>query len=285
MRPEGPREPSPGAEPFRTNLSRPFRPRGKSASRDPGHRLRPKPWAPISRPVGPVGSGAQVITWQALSLFLRPSLRQSGSHRAPEIAKLAPLWDRGEGLPAPLAELPFLEIDLLDIGRGPHDALRLPAVDEAEGVPQLVDGFLFRPFDEPLFVGRGPVELGCQPVERDDRRAPRELGLAEHIGEDRNEEIDAGHSQNSGKPRARTSLELGQEEGRVVLPAGRVERALGIEPGAADLDVETEGRGETALQVTQEVPPFRQIDRDHRNPTHLSSTAAGWGRSYYLILL
>ena len=55
MRPEGPREPSPGSGAVSNKTSR--GPSGRGVDRSPvtqGIGLWPKPWAPISRPVGPV---------------------------------------------------------------------------------------------------------------------------------------------------------------------------------------------------------------------------------------
>src|SRR6185436_2416717 len=122
MRPEGPREPSPGAEPARTDLSRPFRPRARSASQDPGRRpsasalgyVLPAPWAgwefsPPRAPSKSRGVGAfPRPTSPPDPLSHRPHVpRERGRHH-PKLGKregwgfplsrgLGVRWERGAG--------------------------------------------------------------------------------------------------------------------------------------------------------------------------------------------
>ncbi len=117
----------------------------------------------------------------------------------------------------------MLHIDILDVGRGPHDARRFVAVDQAETVPQFVDRLLQEPPIEQVFISRQAVHLRIEAMDGDDRRRSRQLCFTEYIGQNRYEEIDAAYTEYVVDLRRSVIQEQPQQGGGIVLPPGGVE--------------------------------------------------------------
>src|SRR5512139_3531176 len=89
---------------------------------------------------------------------------------------LLPLLEFAVFRPAVGAESVVLRIHLGQCDRTPHDAPRLVAVNQAEGVAELVDAFLGEPGGQQDVGGADPVARG-QPRRRHDGRCAIELRL------------------------------------------------------------------------------------------------------------
>ena len=106
----------------------------------------------------------------------------------------------------------------------------MAAVHQPVGVPQLVQGFLAEAFGENALAPEAIA--GDETRRRHDRRPAAELRLAEDEGQNRDEQVDVGQSENLGGVDV-TRLEPLEDPAAFVLAATSVPRFLrpfGLEP-------------------------------------------------------
>ena len=152
-------------------------------------------------------------------------------------------------LRARITELEVLEIDLLRQPRGRHHAPGLVAVDETEGVAELVQNLFRQPLAHSPDVLRRTGVLGAQAVQRRDADMASELRRAKDMGEDGKEKIyRCNPDPPLGRPRRRFE-KLAHELRRQVLTSFRIEGGCRIERRVGDTDLVVEAEPEVVRQL------------------------------------
>ncbi len=135
-----------------------------------------------------------------------------------------------------IARAGVLEVDFFDIGRGPHDAFELPAVAEAERVPQFVHHLLLQADEHDSVVAGQTIELIRKPVRGHNRSGTAQLRFPENEGQDGDEQIRIHDRDPLVVRLARPLQYLGEEMSGVSLPPRGVLCGPQIEFRAAQLD-------------------------------------------------
>src|SRR6202162_908266 len=170
-------------------------------------------------------------------------------------------------------------VHLLDRVRVVHDAGVEGTVDETERVPELVQGLLLAPLVEEDLVLRKSVELLPQPGDRKERRPAIDLGLAEDVGQDRDEKVHVGHPECPRAPGNRQVGETGQKRRRVELLAPGVERLTRIDSFSRHRARAADAGREDEREIVQE-PRVNLPDRNELYGRH----RRGWSRSAIRLL-
>ncbi len=152
-------------------------------------------------------------------------------------------------LGAHITELEVLEIDLLRQPRGRHHAPGLVAMDETEGVAELVQNLFRQPLPHSPDVLRRTRVIGAQSEKRRHADMASERSGAEDMGKHWEEKI---HRRNPDPPpgRCRRRFEkLAHELRRQVLTSFWVERGSRIERRVGLTDLAVEEDRQTAVVV------------------------------------
>ena len=194
---------------------------------------------------------------------------------------------------AGVAEALGLQVDAVDVGRTDHDARVPVAVHQVVGVAQFVDGLLAQTLEQQFAVGRQTVDLVVQAVGRNHGRRAVQLGFAEHVGQDGNEQIHAGDAQDPRRAARAAGSAVGPAGCGSCTGRGGVEGQFRIERGRMLLDPQAEDARQLRGQRRQQVAIVAAVDRyqmQHAHGVcsqdHGSESAAGQvRRPYFLILL
>jgi hypothetical protein len=124
--------------------------------------------------------------------------------------------------PAPVTEALFFLVKVLHISTRPHDADRVVAMDQTEGMAQLMGDHFTETLDEQLIVGFEAIMLIPEAVEGGNPRISVQPGLAENIGEYGNIEIDPHHADHLDGIRRSLFSDHFQQSIGIILPPGRI---------------------------------------------------------------
>jgi hypothetical protein len=103
------------------------------------------------------------------------------------------------------AEFGLLGIRVLDPNRGVHDTPSIPAMGDAEGVAQFVQGRLFHPGQQEIRIGRMIIKPGLEPVQGDNRTFAFDLGQSKDELKDRHIQI---HGRNADESQGAVEVSL-----------------------------------------------------------------------------
>lgn len=138
-----------------------------------------------------------------------------------------------------------------------HDAIPILAVPQSKRVPELMDGFFRKAFNQQF----GTARLG-QPVVRNHRAVSFQLRLAKDERQHRDKQIDGRDAQHTVL-RRRIAEPL-QERGGIVLIAIGIECEMRIQPFIFDVARNFESAREIASQAAEQIPVGR-IGSDPNN--------------------
>jgi hypothetical protein len=124
-------------------------------------------------------------------------------------------------------------------------------MDGPSKVTDLVDALDGQALREPLLIGRESVHLRAEAVHRDDGRAPTEVGLTEHEGKDRSEEIQVDDAYDSFVLVTIEPPERFEKTSAVELTTGGVVGEFRIQREFSDVDSDAQDRLELAGERLQ----------------------------------
>lgn len=135
---------------------------------------------------------------------------------------------------APPAQFRLLEVDFLHVGRGTHDAFKLMAMIQPEGMAQLVDYLLFKADKQQVIIFREAVKPGLEARGGNNSRLTAQLRFTEDKRENGNVEVDVDHRNRFLIGEGVLIQQFCQKERRIILPAGGVKGTRQVQRTSGD---------------------------------------------------